>query len=88
MFPTEKSGLKIIWQQKTILASLPVHQSFAKNPLRSLQPAPPRHYVAGGCTHEFTDKGWTFDTGVQYVGRSEKYGHLAAPGCRDYWWNL
>ncbi|CAE7809097.1 retsat, partial [Symbiodinium sp. CCMP2456] len=34
------------------------------------------HYVAGGCTHEFTDKGWTFDTGVHYVGRVEKYGKL------------
>ena len=35
-----------------------------------------QHYVAGGCTHEFTDKGWTFDTGVHYVGRAEKYGKL------------
>jgi len=35
-----------------------------------------QHYVAGGCTHEFTDKGWTFDTGVHYVGRVEKYGKL------------
>lgn len=35
-----------------------------------------RHYVAGGCTHEFTDKGWTFDTGIHYIGRVEKYGKL------------
>jgi len=35
-----------------------------------------QHYIAGGCTHEFTDKGWTFDTGVHYVGRVEKYGKL------------
>ncbi|CAE7275360.1 retsat [Symbiodinium natans] len=35
-----------------------------------------QHYVAGGCTHEFTDKGWTFDTGVHYVGRVEKYSKL------------
>ena len=33
-----------------------------------------QHYVAGGCTHCFIDKGWEFDTGVHYVGRVEKYG--------------
>ena len=35
-----------------------------------------QHYVAGGCTHCFADKGWEFDTGVHYVGRVEKYGYL------------
>ncbi|GMH86537.1 hypothetical protein TrVE_jg4677 [Triparma verrucosa] len=35
-----------------------------------------QHYVAGGCTHCFEDKGWEFDTGVHYVGRVEKYGYL------------
>mgnify|MGYP003385189736 FL=1 len=35
-----------------------------------------QHYVAGGCTHCFEDKGWEFDTGVHYVGKTEKYGHL------------
>ena len=23
-----------------------------------------QHYIAGGCTHEFTEKGFTFDSGV------------------------
>lgn len=27
-----------------------------------------QHYVAGGCTHTFKDKGFEFDTGVHYVG--------------------
>lgn len=35
-----------------------------------------QHYVAGGCTHEFKDKGYTYDTGVHYVGRIDKYGPL------------
>ena len=35
-----------------------------------------QHYVAGGCTHVFEDKGFEFDTGLHYVGRGEKYGAL------------
>jgi all-trans-retinol 13,14-reductase len=35
-----------------------------------------QHYVAGGCTHVFEDKGFEFDTGLHYVGRGSKYGHL------------
>mmetsp|Transcript_126126 Transcript_126126/g.315208 ORF Transcript_126126/g.315208 Transcript_126126/m.315208 type:complete len:639 (+) Transcript_126126:77-1993(+) len=27
-----------------------------------------QHYVAGGCTHTFKDKGFEFDTGVHYMG--------------------
>ena len=27
-----------------------------------------QHYVAGGCTHAFEDKGYEFDTGLHYVG--------------------
>ena len=26
-----------------------------------------QHYVAGGCTHCFEDKGWEFDTGSSYI---------------------
>eukprot|EP00501_MAST-03F_sp_TOSAG23-6_P000345 GSMAST32.ASY1.ANO1.352.1 assembled CDS len=35
-----------------------------------------QHYVAGGCTHSFEDKGFEFDTGLHYVGRMEKYSKL------------
>ena len=35
-----------------------------------------QHYVAGGCTHVFEDKGFEFDTGLHYVGRGSKYGAL------------
>ena len=35
-----------------------------------------QHYVAGGCTHVFQDKGYEFDTGLHYVGRGSKYGAL------------
>jgi hypothetical protein len=35
-----------------------------------------QHYVAGGCTHTFEDKGYEFDTGLHYVGRIEKYKNL------------
>eukprot|EP00941_MAST-03F_sp_MAST-3F-sp1_P005986 g5986.t1 len=35
-----------------------------------------QHYVIGGCCHEFTDHGYTFDTGIHYVGKPEKYGYL------------
>jgi len=35
-----------------------------------------QHYVAGGCTHEFEEKGFTFDSGVHYVGKISKYGKL------------
>lgn len=31
-----------------------------------------QHYVAGGCTHSWHDKGFEFDTGLHYVGRIEK----------------
>ena len=27
------------------------------------------HYIAGGCTHTFKDKGFEFDTGLHYVGK-------------------
>mmetsp|Transcript_42205 Transcript_42205/g.99039 ORF Transcript_42205/g.99039 Transcript_42205/m.99039 type:complete len:588 (+) Transcript_42205:114-1877(+) len=29
-----------------------------------------QHYVAGGCTHTFKDKGFEFDTGVHYLGQA------------------
>lgn len=35
-----------------------------------------QHYIAGGCTHMFEDKGYEFDTGLHYVGnidRRKKY---------------
>jgi len=35
-----------------------------------------QHYVAGGCTHAWEDKGYEFDTGLHYVGRIEKYKPL------------
>jgi all-trans-retinol 13,14-reductase len=35
-----------------------------------------QHYVAGGCTHDFHDGGYSFDTGLHYVGRMEKYSAL------------
>ena len=31
-----------------------------------------QHYLAGGCTHNFVDKGFEFDTGVHYVGNIDK----------------
>ena len=31
-----------------------------------------QHYIAGGCTHTFEDKGYEFDTGIHYVGNIEK----------------
>ena len=31
-----------------------------------------QHYIAGGCTHTFEDKGFEFDTGVHYIGNIEK----------------
>lgn len=27
-----------------------------------------QHYIAGGATHCFEDKGWEFDTGIHYIG--------------------
>ncbi len=27
-----------------------------------------QHYIAGGSTHCFEDKGWEFDTGIHYIG--------------------
>eukprot|EP00927_Polykrikos_kofoidii_P043216 TRINITY_DN37276_c0_g1_i1.p1 TRINITY_DN37276_c0_g1~~TRINITY_DN37276_c0_g1_i1.p1 ORF type:complete len:646 (-),score=89.29 TRINITY_DN37276_c0_g1_i1:138-2006(-) len=39
-----------------------------------------QHYIAGGCTHMFEDKGYEFDTGLHYVGnisRRQKYLDLA-----------
>ena len=31
-----------------------------------------QHYIAGGCTHTFEDKGYEFDTGVHYIGNIKK----------------
>ena len=31
-----------------------------------------QHYVAGGCTHTFEDKGYEFETGIHYVGNIDK----------------
>lgn len=31
-----------------------------------------QHYLAGGCTHNFEDKGFEFDTGVHYMGNITK----------------
>lgn len=31
-----------------------------------------QHDTAGGCTHEYKDKGFTFDTGIHYIGNVEK----------------
>ena len=31
-----------------------------------------QHYIAGGCTHSFEDKGYEFDTGLHYVGHVNK----------------
>ena len=31
-----------------------------------------QHYIAGGSTHTFEDKGYEFDTGVHYIGNIEK----------------
>ena len=31
-----------------------------------------QHYLAGGCTHNFEDKGFEFDTGVHYIGNITK----------------
>ena len=31
-----------------------------------------QHYIAGGCTHTFEDKGFEFDTGIHYIGNIEK----------------
>ena len=33
------------------------------------------HYIAGGCTHTFTDKGFEFDTGLHYVGKLRPKAH-------------
>ena len=47
-----------------------------------------QHYVAGGCTHSFEDKGFEFDTGLHYVGRIEKYKtliDLVSTGKRITW---
>jgi len=32
-----------------------------------------QHYVAGGCTHTFKDKGFEFDTGVHYMGMATQF---------------
>eukprot|EP00418_Pyrodinium_bahamense_P021155 CAMPEP_0179104762 /NCGR_PEP_ID=MMETSP0796-20121207/48616_1 /TAXON_ID=73915 /ORGANISM="Pyrodinium bahamense, Strain pbaha01" /LENGTH=662 /DNA_ID=CAMNT_0020802721 /DNA_START=88 /DNA_END=2076 /DNA_ORIENTATION=+ len=32
-----------------------------------------QHYVAGGCTHNFMDKGFEFDTGVHYIGAADVF---------------
>ena len=31
-----------------------------------------QHYIAGGCTHSFEDKGFEFDTGIHYIGNIKK----------------
>ena len=31
-----------------------------------------QHYIAGGCTHTFEDKGYEFDTGIHYIGNMHK----------------
>lgn len=31
-----------------------------------------QHYIAGGSTHSFEDKGYEFDTGIHYIGNIEK----------------
>lgn len=31
-----------------------------------------QHYIAGGCTHTFIDKGYEFDTGLHYIGNIGK----------------
>jgi all-trans-retinol 13,14-reductase len=31
-----------------------------------------QHYIAGGCTHSFEDRGFEFDTGIHYIGNIEK----------------
>jgi len=35
-----------------------------------------QHYIAGGCTHCFDDRGYEFDTGIHYVGNVEKRKEL------------
>ena len=32
-----------------------------------------QHYIAGGCTHTYEDKGFEFDTGIHYIGNVHKY---------------
>lgn len=31
-----------------------------------------QHYIAGGCTHTYEDKGFEFDTGLHYIGNIKK----------------
>ena len=31
-----------------------------------------QHYIAGGCTHTFNERGYEFDTGIHYVGNVNK----------------
>lgn len=31
-----------------------------------------QHYIAGGCTHTYTDQGFEFDTGLHYIGNVHK----------------
>lgn len=35
-----------------------------------------QHYIAGGCTHSFIDKGYEFDIGLHYVGHANKLSKL------------
>ena len=35
-----------------------------------------QHYLAGGCTHSFVDKGTEHETGIHYVGSMNKYKPL------------
>lgn len=33
-----------------------------------------QHDIAGGCLHTFSEKGFTFDTGLHYIGVSKESG--------------
>jgi len=35
-----------------------------------------QHYIAGGTTHSFEDKGFEFDTGVHYIGDFKLFDFL------------
>ena len=35
-----------------------------------------QHYLAGGCTHVFKDKGYEFETGIHYIGNIKKRQEL------------
>lgn len=35
-----------------------------------------QHYIAGGCTHNFVEHGYEFDTGLHYMGNIEKRAQI------------